>query len=267
MIIKGDLNFVPDLIDLWSKVFGDELSYIDIFFQKQYSRCETFCFADNGKVVSALYLLPCLLDYNGKIYNGRYLYAAATKTEYRGRGIMNSLVNESVEYCKKEKIDFICLLPANEGLYGYYGKCGFHTAMYRCCMNVDNDNNADIHKLNGSVTPNLDDIYKHRAGVRGNKILFSCAELDYIVSSMAHYGCRFICDDYRLIIYNEEDHVVNEFIGDCNSVFCFESFDIVYTPEPINGYGVLKKEKYGMIYPINKNLDDCSDIYMNLALD
>ena len=49
MIIKGDMSFVPGLVSLWNEVFGDELSYIDIFFKKQYSRCEAFCFIDNDK--------------------------------------------------------------------------------------------------------------------------------------------------------------------------------------------------------------------------
>lgn len=266
MIIKGDNSYIPGLINLWSEVFGDELSYIDIFFRKQYERCETFCKVCDGEIVSAFYLLPCCLDYSGETYVGRYLYAAATKKEYRGRGIMNSLIKEAADYCAQQNIDFISLLPANEGLYGFYAKFGFYTAMYRYKISIEYDKcNTPIPVSSDKY--NIDNIVKSRKEIKGNKILFSREELEYIITSMSCYNSKIFCDNNELIIYNEDERVVEEFIGEYSEFKHFKGFDTVYSAVPIEEIGINKKEKYGMIYPINDKLGCCSDIYMNLALD
>ena len=124
---------------LWHRVFGDYYSYISILFKEDYDN-SILCFGelDNENVISAFYLLKNTLNFNGKIYNGFYLYAAATLPEYRGKGTMSALIREAQDFCKAEGYDYISLLPAEESLYDYYGRFSFETAMYRCRSQREN---------------------------------------------------------------------------------------------------------------------------------
>ena len=268
MVIKGELCYKDELIKLWSEVFGDDLSYIELFFQKQYSRCETFCFIVDNKIISAFYLLPCYLSYKEKNYNGRYLYAAATFEKYRGKQIMSQLIEEAKVYCKNNDLDFLALLPADEGLYNYYSRFGFNTAMYKYETVISDTENKKNNNLTDTAKINFCKIERIRASVQCDKLLFSAGELEYIITSMQSYGCRTQCEDDVYIIYNEDDLTVEELISSADkdlSEFCVGS--VVYTPFSMDRYGKSVKRKFGMIYPINRKLEGCTDIYMNLALD
>ena len=268
MIIKGDIRYKEELIELWNEVFGDGLSYIELFFEKQYSRCETFCLKEDEKIVSAFYLLPCYLSYKDKTYQGRYLYAAATYEKYRGRKIMSQLIEEAEGYCKNNGLDFIALLPADEGLYNYYSRFGFHTAMYKYRTLITDKDKGTHNSFKNNDSIDFNRIEEMRASIKGDKLLFYAAELEYIITSMKSYGCNVYYDSDKFFIYNEDDSTIEEYIGNTDvSLSDLTDGTVMYTPTPSVGYAISEKVKFGMICPINSNLEECVDIYMNLALD
>ena len=63
---------------LWQEVFGDEDAYIDAFFREIYRPGMASVIEENGEIAAAAYAVPF-----GKY---RYIYAVATKPEFRGRG-------------------------------------------------------------------------------------------------------------------------------------------------------------------------------------
>ena len=63
---------------LWKEVFGDSDEYIDTFFREVYRPGMASVIEENGEIAAAAYAVPF-----GKY---RYIYAVATKPEYRGRG-------------------------------------------------------------------------------------------------------------------------------------------------------------------------------------
>lgn len=75
---------------------------------------------DKNETVSMLFLLPCVLESDSKKINAFYLYAAATDTNRRKKGYMESLIKNVLEQC-----DLVFLRPANEKLCDYYKKFGF----------------------------------------------------------------------------------------------------------------------------------------------
>ena len=91
MLIETKDKYIDSLIKLWNKVFGDDEDYIKLFFKDAYYDCECFAEIYDDEVVSAFYLLKCIIKLDGKIYNGRYLYAAATLPEYRNKGLMGKV--------------------------------------------------------------------------------------------------------------------------------------------------------------------------------
>ena len=78
---KGDEK---SLKALWHEVFGDTDVYIDTFFRELYRPGMASVVEEDGKIVAAAYAVPF-----GAV---RYIFAVATKLEYRGRGYGRAVV-------------------------------------------------------------------------------------------------------------------------------------------------------------------------------
>ena len=78
---KGDEK---SLKALWREVFGDTDVYIDTFFRELYRPGMASVVEEDGKIVAAAYAVPF-----GAV---RYIFAVATKPEYRGRGYGRAVV-------------------------------------------------------------------------------------------------------------------------------------------------------------------------------
>lgn len=115
----------PALSQLWQSVFGDSSEIINLFFDCFRGQPISYAAGEYGEIFSAFHLLPCKLITEKKNYQGSYLYAAATKPEKRGKGLMRSLISFAAQIKKREGDDFICLYPAEPSLYTYYARLGF----------------------------------------------------------------------------------------------------------------------------------------------
>ena len=108
-----------EIIELWQESFGDSPEYINFFLKN----CPSVCIGtiSDEHLVSMLFLL------DGKInnYNVKYIYAACTDKEYRGRGLMKNQIGFAAEYCNENNSDGLFLVPAEESLYRYYAEMGF----------------------------------------------------------------------------------------------------------------------------------------------
>jgi predicted acetyltransferase len=105
-----------DIIDIWKSVFGDSEDEIQFFIDNAKNAECLSCYLDEN-LVSMLYLVDCSIDNK----NGKYIYAACTKKEYEGSGLMSELL----DYSKKLGYNFLCLIPANDSLVDFYSKRGF----------------------------------------------------------------------------------------------------------------------------------------------
>ena len=77
------------------------------------------------KIAAAVYMLPCRMEREGTLYPGHYIYAAATLPAFRGRGFMACLMEAvALEGVKRGHV-FSAVLPAEKGLYSYYGRFGY----------------------------------------------------------------------------------------------------------------------------------------------
>lgn len=271
MLIKGDLSYCEGLTELWHNVFGDDYDYIDYFFEKAYPYCDTFITLSDGKPASAFYLLPCYIDYEGKRYKGKYLYAAATLPEYRGKGLMAELINEAIFYCRNSsETDFISLVPADEGLYGYYGRFGFKTAMYRYETGI-----SDSFYCSGYISEKIEnssEFYNLRDKLSVNKFIFDECLSDYVFSSMINEGCTFgkIHGGGYFICDGETVYEFISFDGENISHSCFKGRTEAYSPSDLSFCGESRAVPFGMIYPCCNELTrewNFTDIYMNLALN
>ena len=263
MLIESNEKYVPELIELWKKVFGDEEEYIRLFFEKAYYDSEFFGKICDGKIVSGFYLLKCSIRYEGKVYDGRYLYAAATLPEYRSVGIMSELIKEAMAYCKDKGLDFISLVPADDGLYDYYGRFGFYETMYKYRLDI-NKETATMRSFR--EISDMSEVYKIRSSFKGNMLLYNETASDYALSCLRFYGSRaFSLSEKAYYIESEElfcsdedfSYITHSLINN----LCSES--AVYSNCCLNN---AVKVRNGMIYCFDDKLK-IKDVYMNIALD
>lgn len=112
------------IIALWQEAFHETPVLPD---------CISFVAEQDGQIVCMLHALPQILktDTDRK---AAYLYAIATKKEYRGQGLCRKLMAyaESV-------LDADCcvLVPASESLFDFYGGLGYETAFTRSRTKFD----------------------------------------------------------------------------------------------------------------------------------
>ena len=112
----------PQLRALFTEAFHDE-AFTDLFFSRGYA--PTRCLgAFAGALLAALHWFDCTLD--GK--KAAYIYGIAAWEAQRGRGIGSALIRAAVENLCREGYETILLVPAEEGLFGYYERFGFRTA-------------------------------------------------------------------------------------------------------------------------------------------
>lgn len=271
------IKYKVGLADLWHRVFGDDYSYIELIFNEEYGD-SILCFGEimDDRVVSALYLLNNKLKFENKVYDGYYLYAAATLPEYRGRGIMSQLITEAQEYCRNGGSDYISLVPSEESLYGYYSTFGFETAMYRYRGTCSGNG---IAAGDSEVIDSTCEALSLRNGYEGNIITFDEASFSYAASCLKMSGYSF----YRLseesyALFSREQKSVEEFISPINNTDINGRLLCVFLPEDnikVSSPFELPFceghiEKAGMLYPVNAELCrewNFTDIYMNIALD
>lgn len=262
MLIKSEDKYIPMLISLWSEVFGDSEDYIRLFFKKAYGDSECFAQVVDGRIVSAFYLLKCEIKFKGKTYSGRYLYAAATLPDYRGGGIMSKLIREALSYAESENLDFIALVPADDGLYDYYGRFGFKEAMYKYKVDCSDAQVSDDEVVH---LDSADDFGKIRNTASCDMLVYNKIGSEYAFECLRFAGINI----YRLGVDAYFAPSEELFIG-CGCEypaeilkFCSSDEGYIYSNYSFDN---ALKIRNGMVYSFRKDIE-FKDIYMNIALD
>lgn len=154
--LKAKTEDMTQVRELWTQMFDDGTPGFPEFV---FSSCnpENFYIAkEDDKVVA---MLISMADMEYKNSKGFYLYSACTVPEYRGKGIMQSLVNFTLEEQKKAGKTFCVLKPATESLYDYWAKLGFTnvTRIRRCELEIKKNiwTNAQFDIVTASRFKNL----------------------------------------------------------------------------------------------------------------
>ena len=106
---------------MWHEIFGDEIHEIDSFLIN-HSDSIPLIHKENGEVVSMLYIVP--LEVVCK--KVAYIYAVATKPEYRGRGIASNLLTKALRVIRASgRFDTVALIPSSTESKRLYARLGF----------------------------------------------------------------------------------------------------------------------------------------------
>lgn len=106
------------LLEIYREAFGDDGEFEDRLFSLcgEYLRTAK----QDGNITALLFALPCEIISEEKRFDAYYLYAAATKKEYRKKGHMSRLIKGLINEGKP-----IFLKPETEELIGFYERLGF----------------------------------------------------------------------------------------------------------------------------------------------
>lgn len=115
---------------LWQTAFDDTKESLDFFFENTVSPDRVLAVFEEGKPVSALYMLESDVLISEKTYSAYYIYAVCTHPDYRGKGLMKSLFEKLFKVAESRKIDYLFLVPEEKYLFGIYEKTGFKNGFF-----------------------------------------------------------------------------------------------------------------------------------------
>lgn len=110
---------------LWQTAFDDSKESLDSFFEKIVSPDRVLAVFEEGRPISALYMLESEIVTSEKTYSAYYIYAVCTHPDFRGKGMMKSLFEELYKVAESRNIDYLFLVPEKEYLFDIYEKLGF----------------------------------------------------------------------------------------------------------------------------------------------
>ena len=90
----------PELKTLWHICFGDEMNYIDLFFDKMFIAQNTVVAEIDCRVVGVVHILKRKLNNKTFLYG----YAVGVLPEARGNNICKAMLDKIREYCCKSKL-------------------------------------------------------------------------------------------------------------------------------------------------------------------
>lgn len=106
---------------LWKECFGDSESYMDYYFTEKWKNNIVFTKEETDEVVSMVHLNPYSLCYKGKKVESYYIVGVATKKEYRKKGNMRQLLEQSFSFMKESGIKLTYLMPVDRKIYEPFG--------------------------------------------------------------------------------------------------------------------------------------------------
>lgn len=130
-IKTADFSDINALEALWKQAFDDPAVVTASFYENVFEPRRALVAKCDDCLYGMLYLLEASLRFNGRSYSAGYIYAVATKDEFRWRGVMTALLRAAEELGKMNGIELLFLLPEGKPLFSIYERFGFHTVGYQ----------------------------------------------------------------------------------------------------------------------------------------
>jgi predicted acetyltransferase len=185
-----------DIFEIWKVCFGDDDTYINFFINHRFEKNQCLVWEEQGAPVAMLHLLSAEYLSDEKSILVQYVYAAATKPVYRGRGIMAQLLDYAVKLGAAKGCLFTFLLPSNDRLYDYYGKLGFKPSFFIKKANLTRNNletatsgkSDSTDKYDFKNTISGESLFKIRQAFFAPAVLWKMPELSYVLAEWNFTG-------------------------------------------------------------------------------
>ena len=105
------------IVNLWRTCFGDSEAFISLYFDRVYKDENAMTIEKDGKIVSALQIVPYTMTYLGTEISVAYISGVCTAPEERGQGLMRQLLQETFEEMERREVAISALIPADPWLF------------------------------------------------------------------------------------------------------------------------------------------------------
>jgi GNAT superfamily N-acetyltransferase len=113
------------VIGLWKDAFGDSDAFMQLYFESVYRDENALVIEKEGKILSALQMLPYSMTFWGKEISVAYISGACTAPSEQGKGLMKQLLQEAFREMQRRNIALTALIPAEKWLFTYYRSQGY----------------------------------------------------------------------------------------------------------------------------------------------
>ena len=207
--------------ELWNLCFGDNEAFTELYFSKRYSEEVNLAVKEDGKVISAMQILPYPMTFCGTIIPTGYISGACTHPDFRNKGAMKRLLFNSFIRMQEKGIPLAALIPAEEWLFEYYSKMGFTPEFEYTNINfIIEDLSPSPEYHISEFTPSQNDVYS------------------FFNKKMRERACCFqhSADDFNIILddlhLGEGKLFVSRLNGEVNGVaFCYSEEEELQVPE------------------------------------
>ena len=100
------------IVNLWRTCFGDSEAFISLYFDRVYKDENAMTIEKDGKIVSALQIVPYTMTYLGTEISVAYISGVCTAPEERGQGLMRQLLQETFEEMERREVAISALIPS-----------------------------------------------------------------------------------------------------------------------------------------------------------
>lgn len=125
MIAFAEDKMIPRLKALWKECFGDGDDYINFYYENRFRAEDTLVWLEGTEPAAMLTMLPAQIWQSGQLLPVYYLYAVATGTAFRGRGLSTKLLDCANDETARRGGEMTVLVPASEELFAFYRKRGY----------------------------------------------------------------------------------------------------------------------------------------------
>lgn len=105
---------------LWRQCFEDPDHFVEFYFDRVYKEENTLSLEEDGRIVSALQMIPYAMTWCGVEIIVAYISGTCTAPDKRGQGLMGQLLHKSFSEMHKRDFDITALIPASASLFEFY---------------------------------------------------------------------------------------------------------------------------------------------------
>jgi Predicted acetyltransferase involved in intracellular survival and related acetyltransferases len=145
-----------EMKSLWQTTFQDSDEFVDMFFNRIYKPENALVIKKDGKIVSALQMIPYEIKIGDNIIPAAYICGVCTLTFERGKGLMNILMNEAMDVIRQKGYGITTLIPAHPWLFDVYRKYGY---IYPVNYNIERYNKINEPNRSDTVDEHNNDSF------------------------------------------------------------------------------------------------------------
>lgn len=252
---------------LWRLCFPDDTDdFVDLYFRMRYSDEINSAIMEDGRVVSALQRIPYPMKFKSGVIPVAYISGVCTHPAFRSRGLMSLLLGRSHREMYAGGKYLSVLIPANDGLAGYYSRSGYEVCFQQeeklltgMCKAVDNSecrlifNELDLCKTG---YPDVCAFIDRQLSTHAASILHPLQDMCVVLSDLRLSGGQAWCARDE----NGDIHAVALLIADGGSIVIkelqavdkmSETAMLGFISSHYSASGIVKPSPCGMVRVIN----------------